>query len=106
MAGFWEKQVKKYQRGKGIKHKTDNAKRTPTQRSGGMSERQIQLKLELLIDPSLSSNKNIFETCKILKTYSLSDQERFLNAIEKLSSINQELAYNFCDYGVKAIKNG
>ena len=28
MAGFWEKQVKKYQRGKGIKHKTDNAKRT------------------------------------------------------------------------------
>ena len=47
MAGFWEKQVKKYQRGKGIKHKTDNAKRTP-QRSGGMSERQIQLKLELL----------------------------------------------------------
>ncbi|GIR93320.1 MAG: hypothetical protein CM15mP93_15070 [Thiotrichaceae bacterium] len=66
MAGFWEKQVKKYQRGKGIKHKTDNAKRTP-QRSGGMSERQIQLKLELLIDPSLSSNKNIFETCKILK---------------------------------------
>tara|TARA_B100002019_G_scaffold77747_2_gene67098 strand:- start:24776 stop:26914 length:2139 start_codon:yes stop_codon:yes gene_type:complete len=103
MAGFWEKQVKKYQRGKGIKHKTDNAKRAP-QRSGGMSERQIQLKLELLIDPSLSSNKNIFDTCKILKTYSLSDQERFLNAIEKLSSINQELAYNFCDYGVKAIK--
>ena len=29
MAGFWEKQVKKYQRGKGIKHKTDNAKKEP-----------------------------------------------------------------------------
>ena len=50
MKSFWDKAIEKYQKGKGIKHRT---KRGPIIKAsaqyGGMGEREIQLKLELLV---------------------------------------------------------
>ena len=53
---------------------------------GGMGVRQLQLRMELLVDQVLSSHRSVFEPAKQLAGYALVDQERFLNSIEKISN--------------------
>ena len=105
MKSFWDKAIKKYQKGKGIKHRT---KRGPVIKAsaqyGGMGEREIQLKLELLIDPIISAQNSVIEPARHLCQFNLQDQERFITSVNDISSKNIELAYNFCHYGVESLK--
>jgi nitric oxide reductase NorD protein len=71
---------------------------------GGMGEREIQLRLELLVEPMLSSTRGVFEPAQALVDFSLADQERFLSSVDKLSETSAELAYYFCHYGPASLK--
>ncbi|MEM7304593.1 MAG: hypothetical protein AAF372_03585, partial [Pseudomonadota bacterium] len=49
---------------------------------GGMGERELQLRLELLVEPMLSSSRGVFEPAQALVDFSLADQERFLASVD------------------------
>ena len=71
---------------------------------GGMGERELQLRLELLVEPMLSVSRGVFEPAQALVDFSLADQERFLASVDKLSHTSAELAYNFCHQAVPSLK--
>ena len=71
---------------------------------GGMGVRQLQLRMELLVEQVLLSHRSVFEPAKQLAGYALVDQERFLNSIEKISNTSVELAYNFCHFAPKSLQ--
>ena len=60
---------------------------------GGMGERELQLRLELLVEPMLSASQGVFEPAQALVDFSLADQERFLASVDKLSQTSPELAF-------------
>ncbi|MBT7542889.1 MAG: hypothetical protein HN613_02375 [Gammaproteobacteria bacterium] len=105
MKSFWDKAIEKYQKGKGIKHRT---KRGPIIKAsaqyGGMGEREIQLKLELLVDPIISTHNSVIKPARNLCQFNLQDQRRFIASVQNISNTNIELAYNFCQYGVESLK--
>ena len=49
---------------------------------GGMGVRELQLRMELLVDQVLSSNRSVFEPAKMLAEFAKVEQDRFLNAGE------------------------
>ena len=63
---------------------------------GGMQERVIQAHLEILVDAVLTRKRSVITTARSLAKFSLVDQERFLNSVDQISLINQELAFHFC----------
>jgi nitric oxide reductase NorD protein len=71
---------------------------------GGMGERELQLRLELLVEPMLSASQGVFEPAQALVDFSLADQERFLASVDKLSQTSPELAYYFCHQAVPSLK--
>lgn len=72
---------------------------------GGMGEREIQLRLELLIDLPNKDLGELFQTAKSLTRFSMTDQLRLLNAAEELSRISTEIAHEFCCRAVVALKH-
>lgn len=71
---------------------------------GGMGERELQLRMELLVEQVLSSHRSVFKPAQALVHFSLNDQERFLNSIETISNTSVELAYNFCHFAPPSLK--
>lgn len=71
---------------------------------GGMGERELQLRLELLIEQALSSQRSVFQPAQALADFSLADQERFLASVDSLSYIDVELAYHFCHFATKSLR--
>ena len=71
---------------------------------GGMGERELQLRMELLVDQVLSSQRSVFKPAQALVDFSLSDQERFLEAIDTLANTSVELAYNFCHFAPPSLR--
>ena len=72
---------------------------------GGMGEREIQLRLELLIDLPNKDLSELFQTAKALTGFGMADQLRLLAAAEQLRNISTELAHEFCCKAVVALKN-
>tara|TARA_Y100000590_G_scaffold454884_1_gene602484 strand:+ start:149 stop:2332 length:2184 start_codon:yes stop_codon:yes gene_type:complete len=105
MVSFWDKQAEKYQRGHGIYHgqKKRINRKTSLDSSSGMAERQIQLKIELLVETVLSSKRSVIEPARNLIPFSLSDQEKFIEGIKNLCNTSVELGYNFCHYGIESL---
>lgn len=80
---------------------------TPRQSSarfGGRGVRELQTKLEIILDHVLRSGRSLLEPSKTLATYNLVEQERFLRTVERISDTSVELAYQFCHYGTPALK--
>jgi len=106
MKSFWDKAIEKHRKGKGIKHKTARGPKTKASAIyGGMGEREIQIKLELLLDPIISSQKGVLVPAKNLCVFNMQDQERFIKTVDRISETNVELAYNFCYHGVESLKS-
>ena len=81
--------------------------KTRTQASalyGGMGERELQLRMELLFENFISNrNYQLFEPARQLATFSLSEQARFLAAADRLARKNRKLAHYFCLDGIAAM---
>ena len=71
---------------------------------GGKGVRELQLRMELLVDQVLSTHRSVFEPAKQLAAYALVEQDRFLSSIEKISLTSVELAYNFCQFAPKSLQ--
>lgn len=71
---------------------------------GGMGERELQLKLELLVEDVLSTTNSVFGPAQALVDISLADQERFLASVEQLTKIDAQLAFEFCHHAASSIK--
>ncbi|MBC6414156.1 MAG: VWA domain-containing protein [Chromatiales bacterium] len=72
---------------------------------GGMGEREIQTRLEILIDLPNKDLSELFQTAKALTHFGMSDQLRLLEAAEQLSNISTELTHEFCCKAVVALKD-
>ena len=72
---------------------------------GGMGEREIQLRLELLIDLPNKDLSELFQVAKSLTQFSMADQLRLLEAAQQLSNISTELAHEFCCSAIIALKH-
>jgi nitric oxide reductase NorD protein len=70
-----------------------------------MAERQIQMKLELHLEPILSNQKGVIEPAKNLCLFSMQDQERFIDTVGDISDTDLELAYEFCHHGIESLKH-
>ncbi len=66
---------------------------------GGMGIRELQLRMELLVEPVLSAQRGVFEPAKNLAEFPKVDQDRFLSTVEQLCNTDIELGFNFCHLG-------
>ena len=106
MKSFWDKAIEKHRKGKGIKARTNRGpKLKASAKYGGMAERQIQMKLELHLEPILSTQKGVIEPAKNLCLFSMQDQERFIETVGNICDTNMELAYKFCHHGIESLKH-
>ncbi len=115
---FWKKQWKKSQKSKGIEQieipayskeggrikSLERQGLTTSASYGGMGVRELQLRMELLVDQVISSHRSVFEPAKELAGFAKVDQDRFLNSVEKICSTSVELAYNFCHFAPKSLQ--
>ncbi len=115
---FWKKQWKKSQKSKGIEQieipayskeggrikSLERQGLTTSASYGGMGVRELQLRMELLVDRVISSHRSVFEPAKELAGFAKVDQDRFLNSVEKICSTSVELAYNFCHFAPKSLQ--
>lgn len=94
--GFWKKQPLRSQQ-PGL----------PGSRStavfGGMQVRELQARLELLVDPVLNRHRSVIEPARALAEYSLVEQERFIASVDRISLNNPELAFRFCQQAIPAL---
>ena len=72
---------------------------------GGMGEREIQLRLELLIDLPNKDLSELFQTAKSLTRFGMADQLRLLNAAQELSLVSTEITHEFCCRAIVALKH-
>ena len=100
-----EYEVKSYSKDGGyIRSPVRSGKNQNSSSFGGMGERELQLKLELLVDQVLSSTNSVFGPAQALVGSSLADQERFLKSVDTLSLIDAMLAFNFCHFAPPSLK--
>ena len=105
MKSFWDKAIEKHRKGKGIKARTNRGpKLKATAKYGGMAERQIQMNLELHLEPILTNQKSIINPAKDLCLFSMQDQERFIQTVGEMCDISMDLGYEFCHHGVESLK--
>jgi nitric oxide reductase NorD protein len=71
---------------------------------GGMGVRELQLRMEILIDQVLTSRRSVFEPAKELAVFAKVDQDRFLNSVDLLCNSSVELAFNFCQFAPKSLQ--
>ncbi len=70
---------------------------------GGMGERELQLRLELLVEDVLTTQNSVFKPAQALVDISLADQERFLASVETLANTDAMLAFEFCHHATSGI---
>lgn len=71
---------------------------------GGMGVRELQLRMELLVDQVISSQQSVFKPAQQLAEFAKVDQDRFLSSVEKISRKSVELAYNFCHFAPESLR--
>ena len=86
-----------------------NASKTVERKSsstdfGGMGEREIQLRLELLIDLPNRDLSDLFRTAQALTRFGMADQLRLLEAAQQLSLLSTEVTHEFCCRAVVPLK--
>lgn len=116
---FWKKQWKKFIGSNGkeqyeipayskdgghIKSLERQGGLTTSASYGGMGVRELQLRMEILIDQVLSSRRSVFEPAKELAVFAKVDQDRFLNSVDTLCNTSVELAFNFCQFAPKSLQ--
>ena len=116
---FWKKQWKKFQNKDGkdeyeipayskggghIKSLERQGGLTTSASYGGMGVRELQLRMELLVEPVLSAQRSVFEPAKELASFAKVDQDRFLASIDKLCNTGIELAFAFCQFGPRSLQ--
>ncbi len=100
-----EYEIKSYSKEGGyIRSPVRTGKNNNSSSFGGMGERELQLRLELLVEPILSTHHSVFEPAQALVTSSLADQERFLDSVETIANSSIKLAYNFCHLAPPSLK--
>tara|TARA_R110002049_G_scaffold2743_4_gene21069 strand:+ start:3405 stop:5669 length:2265 start_codon:yes stop_codon:yes gene_type:complete len=100
-----EYKVKSYSKDGGyIRSPVRSGKNQNSSTYGGMGERELQLRLELLVDQVLSTHNSVFEPAQTLVSSSLADQERFIKSVEDLSTTDVMLAFNFCHFAPPGLK--
>ena len=105
MKNFWDKAIEKHRKGKGIKARTKRGpKLKASAKYGGMAERQIQMNLELHLEPILTNQKSIINPAKDLCLFSMQDQERFIQTVGEMCDISMDLGYEFCHHGVESLR--
>ena len=76
----------------------------PSARFGGMGERELQLRMEQIVDRILSSRHSVLEPARALAALGQPEQKRFLEAGELLAHSNSELAYQFFHFGLPSLR--
>ena len=71
---------------------------------GGMGVRELQLRMELLVEPVLSTHNSVFDAAKQLATFAKVDQDRFLCSVEKVCNTNIELGFHFCQLAPRSLQ--
>lgn len=101
-----EYEIKSYSKDGGYIRSPDRAGKNQNSSSyGGMGEREVELRLELIVEPALFKKRSVFKPAQQLAQSSLADQERFLAAVEVISKTDVELSYHFCQLGVASLKS-
>ena len=99
-----EYELKAYSKDGGyIRSPTRKGKNHNSSNFGGMGERELQLRLELIVEDVLSTQNSVFKPAQALVDISLADQERFLASVADLANINVELAFQFCHHSTPSI---
>ena len=100
-----EYEVKSYSKDGGyIRSPSRAGKNQNSSTFGGMGERELQLRMELLVDEVLSTQNSVFEPAQALVSSSLADQERFLKSVDALSITDAMLAFNFCHFAPPSLR--
>lgn len=74
-----------------------------TAKYGGMQVRELQTRLELLIDPTRNSHSSVHDAALALAEYNLVEQNRFLRTLDRLAHEDAELALQFCSTAPPAL---
>lgn len=72
-------------------------------RFGGMQEREIQTRFELLVDTVLNRRRSVIEPARALAEFSLVEQERYIAGVDRISLTDPELAFFFCQRAIPAL---
>jgi nitric oxide reductase NorD protein len=96
MFDFWTKKQVALQRSKPLRSRS-------TVRYGGMQVRELQARLELLLDPVLTRHRSVLKPARALAEFSLVEQERFLASIDRVSLHEPELAFHLCQLAIPAL---
>tara|TARA_B110000977_G_scaffold43147_1_gene58468 strand:+ start:78675 stop:80954 length:2280 start_codon:yes stop_codon:yes gene_type:complete len=100
----YQYEIKSYSKDGGFIQSLDRAGRNQNGSIyGGMSEREIQLRLELVVEQVLTTARSVFAPAQQLTQFSLADQERFIQSANTVSAIDAELSYHFCHLAPAAL---
>ncbi len=70
---------------------------------GGMQVRELQARLEIVLDAVLNRHLSVLVPAQKLAALSLMDQQRFLDSVDRISLINTEYALQFCYEAIPAL---
>ena len=68
-----------------------------------MQARELQARLELLLDPVLTRHRSVLKPAMALAELSLVEQERFIASVDRISLHEPELAFRFCELAIPAL---
>ena len=71
---------------------------------GGMGERELELRMEQIVDRVLSSRHRVHKPAKKLAAFNHFEQRRFLESGRILADSNAELAYQFFHFGIPSLQ--
>ncbi len=74
-----------------------------TAKFGGMQERVLQARIELLVDAVMTRHRSVIEPARALTAFSLVEQERFLASVDRISLHDPEFAFRFCHQAIPAL---
>lgn len=63
---------------------------------GGMQVRELQTRMELLVNPTRAAQAGVHEAALALAGFGLAQQRRFLSALERIARVDVALARAFC----------
>ncbi len=70
---------------------------------GGMQVRELQARLEIILDAVLNRHLSVLVPAQKLAGLSLMDQQRFLDSVDRISLVNTEYALQFCYEAIPAL---
>ena len=71
---------------------------------GGMGERELELRMEQIVERILSGRHSVHEPAKQLTAFNHFEQRRFLESGQTLADSDTELAYQFFHFGIPSLQ--